>query len=288
MTGWSASDSSRMLARRYHDERCQKRLAAASASACVASSRSSSAAHDGTSGGVGQSAWMSRAVERLGARPHRLRAEAERLALVVVSPSDGAVAREDGQDRDVLAELAQAGDEAAAGEGDVVRMGRDEDVGHGRPSIPSGHRPAAAAAQSVEAARADERHEDAVAVGSFEPLVAVPRDDREHLAIARPDRDDEAAAIGELVAQRLRDGRRRRGDDDPVPRRAGRIAQAAVGHADLDRAGEVRAPGLEPLARERDQRRLPLDRGDVGAEPGKDRGLVAGPGADLEDPVAWL
>ena len=41
MTGWPASDSLRMLARRYHDERCQNRLAAASASAWVASSRSS-------------------------------------------------------------------------------------------------------------------------------------------------------------------------------------------------------------------------------------------------------
>ena len=59
MTIWSASDSLRMLARRYHDERCQNRLAAASASACVASSRSSSAAHDGTSAAVGQSARMS-------------------------------------------------------------------------------------------------------------------------------------------------------------------------------------------------------------------------------------
>ena len=59
MTIWSASDSFRMLARRYHDERCQNRLAAASASACVASSRSSSAAQDGTSAAVGQSARMS-------------------------------------------------------------------------------------------------------------------------------------------------------------------------------------------------------------------------------------
>ena len=47
-----------MLARRYHDERCQKRLAAASASACVASRRSSVAAHEGTSEAVGQSARM--------------------------------------------------------------------------------------------------------------------------------------------------------------------------------------------------------------------------------------
>ena len=37
MTGWPASDSLWMCARRYHEERCQKRLAAASASPCVAS-----------------------------------------------------------------------------------------------------------------------------------------------------------------------------------------------------------------------------------------------------------
>ena len=34
-----------MLARRYHEERCQNRLAAASASAWVASSRSGDACH---------------------------------------------------------------------------------------------------------------------------------------------------------------------------------------------------------------------------------------------------
>ena len=55
-----------------------------------------------------------------------------------VSRSADAVAREDGQDRDGLTQLAQAGDEAAARERDVVRMRRDEDMGHGRPSIPSG------------------------------------------------------------------------------------------------------------------------------------------------------
>ena len=53
-----------MLARRYHDERCQKRLAAWSASACVASRWSSWAAQAGTSAAVGQSAAMS---ERLNA-----------------------------------------------------------------------------------------------------------------------------------------------------------------------------------------------------------------------------
>ena len=39
------------------------------------------------------------------------------------------------QDRDVLPELAQAGDQAAARERDVVRVGRNEHMGHGRPSI---------------------------------------------------------------------------------------------------------------------------------------------------------
>ena len=48
ISGWPASGWLRMLARRYHDERCQNRLAAASASAWVASSRSSVAAHAGS------------------------------------------------------------------------------------------------------------------------------------------------------------------------------------------------------------------------------------------------
>ena len=93
MTGWSASESLRMLARRYHDDRCQNRLAAASASDCVASSRSSLAAQAGTRAAVGQSACDVGAVERLGRRPQRLRAEPERLALVRRQPVRGAVAR---------------------------------------------------------------------------------------------------------------------------------------------------------------------------------------------------
>jgi hypothetical protein len=40
MSAWPASGRLWTSARRYHDERCQKRLAAASASACVASMRS--------------------------------------------------------------------------------------------------------------------------------------------------------------------------------------------------------------------------------------------------------
>ena len=44
-------------------------------------------------------------------------------------------ARVEGQDRDVLAELAEARDQAATREGDVVRVRGDEDVGHGGRSI---------------------------------------------------------------------------------------------------------------------------------------------------------
>jgi hypothetical protein len=54
--GWPASGLLRMLARRYHEERCQKRLAAASASSWVASRRSAVAAHGGASMSLGKSA----------------------------------------------------------------------------------------------------------------------------------------------------------------------------------------------------------------------------------------
>ena len=82
MTGWSASDSLRMLARRYHDERCQKRLAAGIGVGLgrlepllVGGPRRDERGRRPV-GGDGA------AVERLGRRPERLRAEAERLALV--------------------------------------------------------------------------------------------------------------------------------------------------------------------------------------------------------------
>ena len=138
MTGWSAIDSARMLARRYHDDRCQKRLAAASASD-LRRLESVLVGGPGRDGGGSRPVGLDvGAIERLGVRPECLRAEAERLALVRRQPVRRAIPGEDRQDRDCLTQLAQAGDEAAAGEGDVVRMRRDEDVGHGRPSIPSG------------------------------------------------------------------------------------------------------------------------------------------------------
>ena len=51
MIGWPASDSLWMFARRYHEERCQNRLAAASASDCVASSEPLVACHGGVAAG---------------------------------------------------------------------------------------------------------------------------------------------------------------------------------------------------------------------------------------------
>ena len=79
---------------------------------------------------------QARPVEGFRVRRVRLRPEPERLPLVRGEDVAPAGAGEDGHDRDVLAELAEASDEPAAGEGDVVRVRRDEDVGHGPASIP--------------------------------------------------------------------------------------------------------------------------------------------------------
>ena len=106
------------------------------------------AAHAGTRAAVGQSAWMSLRLNASVAGHSAFEPKPSASRWYGVSRSDGAVAGEDGQDRHGLAELAQAGDEAAARERDVVRVRRDEDVGHGRPSIPSA-RPAPAARPSL-------------------------------------------------------------------------------------------------------------------------------------------
>jgi len=54
-----------MLARRYHEERCQKRFEAASASSWVASRRSDSAAHGGTTSGSPLAGTSARIAARL-------------------------------------------------------------------------------------------------------------------------------------------------------------------------------------------------------------------------------
>ena len=134
MTAWPARLSLWMFARRYHDDRCQNRLAAASASPWVASRPSLDACHGAADGVLGIVGDEVRAVERLADRPDRLRAVAQRLAPDAVAATAGV----DGEDRHVLAELAEAGDQPPAGERDVVRVGGDEDVGHGAPSIAAG------------------------------------------------------------------------------------------------------------------------------------------------------
>ncbi len=105
----------------------------------------------------------------------------------------------------------------------------------------------------LEAARSDQRHEDAVAVGTVDPFVAVALDHGQHLAIAWPDRDHESTPIGQLLAKRLRNAGRGRGHDDPRPRGPGRVTQTPVGLPDLDGAGqpagelgERRDPSREP------------------------------------------
>ena len=133
------------------------------------------------------------------------------------------------------------------------------------------------------AAGADERDEHAGAIGHVGPLVPVAGHHGQHLAVARPDRDDQAGAVGQLVAQGGRDDRRRRCDQDPVPRRAIGPAEAAVGRARP--RSRRRTRGGQPRPGRRGEVRVALDRRHAAAEGGEDRRLVAGAGADLEDTV---
>ena len=140
-----------------------------------------------------------------------------------------------------------------------------------------GPRLAAVPRSAAEALGTDERHEDAGPFRSLDPLVAVPRHHGEDLAIARPDRDHEPSAVGELVAERVRDRWRGGGHDDPVPRgtvrrrrgcrrrpgprrrrrtrgrRAGRRAVVRQVFVALDRrdAAAERSPGRPPGSRTR-------------------------------------
>ena len=198
MTGWPASDSARMLARRYHDDRCQNRLAAASASTWVDSSASSSASHARPDRIVGQDGG---AVECLGRRPHRLRAEArappagtasarrsrrspeKTVRIVTFCPSSRRLAIRPPQER-----------ATSSGWGATktwVMAGR----------VYRAHSPARRSEERVEAlvgeaARPDERHEDAGAVGRLDPVVPMPDREGQDLPVAWPDRDDEAPAVG--------------------------------------------------------------------------------------------
>ena len=149
MSGWPARGSLWIFARRYQEERCQNRLASASAWPCV-TSRPSLVACQGAAAFPDAASAAPRSVHRgvhrelrrqvgpvegLGDGPDRLGPEAQRLALVRGERIHAAGAGVERQDRDVLAELAQACDEAAARERNVVRVGGNEHMGHGWPSI---------------------------------------------------------------------------------------------------------------------------------------------------------
>src|SRR5215210_3381318 len=225
-------------------------------------------------------------VEGLRHRPHRLRPESQRLALVRRQLPVRAAAGEDGQDRDVLPQLAQARDEAAAGERDVVGVRRDEDVGHARPSIPTAPCPPSRRESARVARRPHERHEDDGTVRPLAPPVDRPLDDEQILVIAGSDRDDEAGALCELAAKRFRQPRSGRSHDDAVERTVGRVARAPVAQSDVDaviqtQPRETRAGGVREL-------RLALVGDDAAPERREDSGLVAGTGPDLEDQVSRL
>ena len=240
MTGWSASDSLRMLARRYHDERCQNRFAAASASAWVASRRSSVAAHDGDERGrrpVGEDA---AAVERLGRRPHRLAPEPERLALVAaearrprrspektvtivtVWPSSRRLAIRPPHESATSSGWGATKTWVMAGRVYRARTGARSGVAQrSQPPAPtSGTKTQALSGRSVH---------------SF----AAPRHDGQDLAVARADRDHEPGAVRELVAERMGDVRGGGRHDDPVPWTLIGQAEAAVADPDVDAVAEA-------------------------------------------------
>jgi len=107
--------------------------------------------------------------------------------------------------------------------------GQANEPGLGNDPGPAGADPATATPRHVGAGG---RAEVAGAVRPLGPLVAMAGNDRHQLPAARPDRDDQPAAVAQLLAQLVGDGRRGGRDDDPVPRRPGWVAHAAVGLAD--------------------------------------------------------
>ena len=114
--------------------------------------------------------------------------------------------------------------------------------------------------------------------------LAAALDDQQLLLPPDAHRDDEPAAVGELLAQRIGDRGAAGRDDDPVPRRARRVPEAAVAGHDVDALAEAEgrqaipggaAPGPAP-ARSR-SRGSPAPRGSPPGSPSR---------ADVEDAVA--
>src|SRR6476620_1522049 len=159
-----------MLARRYHDERCQNRLAAWSASDCVASRRSSEAAQAGTRTAVGQSARMSLRLKASVAghiafdpKPSASRwygdsasdvpSPEKTVRIVTVWPSSRRLAMSPPHESATSSGCGATKTWVMAG-----RVYRAAPAGRG--------------SSAFETFRTDERDEDAVAVGLLEPVVA--------------------------------------------------------------------------------------------------------------------
>ncbi len=116
--------------------------------------------------------------------------------------------------------------------------------------------------------------------------IAVPLDENQVLLPRCTDRDHQAPTVGELIYERVRNGRRRRGYDDARPRRSRWVAPAAVADADLYAVVKPKLPEPRPGARR--ELRDPLDPHDGTAHRGQDRGLVAGPRPDVQDTIARI
>ena len=97
-----------------------------------------------------------------------------------------------------------------------------------------------------------------------------------------PDRDDQPAALGELLQQRLRYRRPARGHDDGVEGCGFRVPERAVTPHDVR---VVVAQAIEHRPCPRGQRLVALDRPHVRRHPAQHRGAVAGPGPHLQHPV---
>ena len=136
----------------------------------------------------------------------------------------------------------------------------------------------------VEPCRADERDEPArnrpCDLGTVRPA----DDDLQPLIVEAADRDDDAAADGELVVERLRDGGGGGRDRDPVEGRTLGHAQRAVADPDLDAL--VACP-RERFARPLRELRHALDRHDLRRDLSQHRRLVTRAGAHIQDACLW-
>ena len=147
-------------------------------------------------------------------------------------------------------------------------------------SAPAGSDAGRRAPEPLGADQRDEPHGTEVLL--LEP-VADPADPHELLAPGLgPDRDDQPAAVGELLQQRLRHRRPARGHDDGVEGRGLRVPERAVTPHDVR---VVVAEAIEHRPCPRGQRLVALDRPHVRRHPAQHRGAVAGPGPHLQHPV---